>query len=224
MTNRPTKRRPRPDASHAPQPAALAQLLLGQGVFAFSVALFLQAGLGCLPWDVLHQGLHRHLPGLTYGQVTMIVGATVLATWIPLGEKPGIGTAASVLLMGSAVDIALGIVAPPQTLPARWAMLASAIVLSALGTACYVGARLGRGPGDGVMVGLHARTGLPLRRIRLALEVGVTLLGVALGGRVGPATLAYAIVIGPAFQALLPWFDRDRRTAAAHAVPTALRN
>lgn len=179
------------------------QLLLGLILYGVSLALMVRANLGLDPWDVFHQGLSRHL-GWSLGTVVNVVGALVLLLWWPLRQRPGLGTVGNVLVIGTAVDLALRVLPPVQGLPLRLLLMAGAIGLNAVATAAYIGARLGPGPRDGLMTGLVARTGRPVRLVRTLIEVTVLAAGWALGGSVGPGTVAYALLIGPLVQPLLP--------------------
>jgi len=180
------------------------QLGVGLWLYGTSLGLMLRASLGTNPWDVLHQGLTRHV-GLSVGAWVTIMGAVVLLLWIPLRQRPGVGTVANVLVLGVAMDVTLGLVETPRALAARVLLLAGGIVLNGLATGLYIGARLGPGPRDGLMTGLHRRTGRSLRLIRTAIELTVLAAGVALGGRIGVGTVAYALAIGPLAQFFLRW-------------------
>ncbi|WP_291883360.1 hypothetical protein [Cellulomonas sp.] len=163
------------------------------------MALLVHAGLGNMPWDVLTQGISRHT-GLSFGTVTLLTSVVVLACWIPLRQRPGVGTVANVLVIGLLVDPFLaGLDRLPDPLPlaVRIAMVVVGIVLNALATGLYVGACLGPGPRDGLMTGLVARTGRSVRLVRTSIEVLVVAAGWALGGTVGLATVAYAVAVGP---------------------------
>ncbi|MFI2612088.1 YitT family protein [Kitasatospora sp. NPDC018619] len=180
------------------------QLFVGLALYGASMALMLRAGLGLDPWDVLHQGLQR-TAGLSVGAWVTICGALVLLLWIPLRQRPGLGTVANVLVIGAAMDLTLRVVDGPGALPARIALTAAAIALNGLASGLYIGARLGPGPRDGLMTGLHRRTGRSLRLIRTGIEVTVLTAGLLLGGTAGVGTVAYALAIGPLVQLLLPW-------------------
>lgn len=182
------------------------QLAAGLVAYAASMALVVHAGLGSMPWDVLTQGIARHT-GASFGTVTLVTSAVVLACWIPLRQRPGIGTVANVLVIGLLIDPFLAVLdhlPDPLPLAARVALMAAGIVLNGLATGLYVGARLGPGPRDGLMTGLVARTGRPIRLVRTAIEVSVVAAGWALGGTVGVGTVAYALAIGPLVQVFLP--------------------
>jgi uncharacterized membrane protein YczE len=194
----------------------LVRLLLGLIAYGYSSALVLRAGLGSLPWDVFHQGLARHT-GLSIGMVSIVVGAIVLLLWIPLRQRPGVGTLSNVVGVGTFFDIALATLPTPTVLWLRITYLVVGIVVNAVATALYVGARLGPGPRDGLMTGLAAR-GLSVRVARTGIEVIVVAVGFALGGTFGFGTLAYALSIGPLVQLFLPVFLwRETAPAAAPA-------
>jgi len=182
------------------------QLALGLVLYSASIALLVRAGLGAMPWDVLSQGLTR-VTGWSFGTVTVVVSVVVLAAWVPLRQRPGVGTLANVLVIGALVDpfLALGDRLPePLPLPLAGLLVLLGVAVNGLATALYVGARLGPGPRDGLMTGLVARTGWPVRLVRGGIEVGVVAVGWALGGTVGVGTLVYALAIGPLVHVLLP--------------------
>lgn len=180
----------------------LAQLFGGLVLYGASASLILLSTLGNDPWDVLHQGLSRHT-GLGTGTWLCIVGAAALLLWIPLRQRPGIGTIANVVVIGLTVDVILAAVQPPHALAARVALLTSGIVLNGVATGMYIGAQLGPGPRDGLMTGLAAR-GHSLRVVRTGIELTVLVIGAALGGTVGVGTVAYALSIGPLAHVFVP--------------------
>jgi uncharacterized membrane protein YczE len=186
-------------------PRRLLQLVAGLGLYGTSMAMQLRATLGVDPWDVFHQGLARHLP-LSFGLVTAVTGVVVLLLWVPMRQRPGIGTIANVIVIAISVDAALALIPAPSNLPARVALMAGGVVLNGVASAAYIGTRLGPGPRDGLMTGLAARTGRSIRLVRTGLEVTVLATGWLLGGTVGIGTVAYALAIGPLTQAFLPWF------------------
>lgn len=181
----------------------LAQLYAGLFLYGFSMAMMLEAALGLDPWDVLHQGLARYLP-VSFGTVTIVVGAVVLLLWIPLRQWPGLGTVSNVFMIGFSVDFGLWLLPTPQTLAVRIALMVTAVVLNGLAGAAYIGSHFGPGPRDGLMTGLAARTGGSLRLIRTGIEVSVLAVGFLLGGTVGVGTVLYAVSIGPVVQFFLP--------------------
>ncbi|MFJ8436224.1 YitT family protein [Kitasatospora sp. NPDC094019] len=201
----------------------LPQLAVGLALYGGSMGLMLRSGLGLDPWDVFHQGLQGSF-GLSVGAWVTICGALVLLLWIPLRQLPGVGTVANVLLIGGAMDLTLRFVGSPEALPARIATMVAAIVLNGLATGLYIGARLGAGPRDGLMTGLHRRTGGSLRLIRTGIELVVLAVGVLLGGTAGVGTVAYALAIGPLAQFFLPWCTvptAEQAGRAGAAGPTA---
>jgi uncharacterized membrane protein YczE len=184
-------------------PRRLVQLYVGLGAYGASMALLVRSSLGVMPWDVLHQGLARRL-GLSLGTMTIVVGVLVLLCWVPLRQRPGLGTVSNVLVIGVVVDAVLRVLPAPGPMWARVGFVVAGIVLNALATALYLGARLGPGPRDGLMTGLVQRTGGSVRVVRTAIEVGVVLTGWLLGGTLGVATVLYAVAIGPLVHVLLP--------------------
>ena len=180
----------------------LPQLLGGLVLYGLSMAMLVRAGLGLDPWDVLHQGLSHYLP-LSFGAVTILVGAVVLLLWIPLRQKPGLGTVLNVFVVGIAADVGLWLIPAPDQLASRIVMMVSAVVLNGMAGAIYIGSQLGPGPRDGLMTGLAARTGRSLRLVRIGLELTVLVIGVLLGGTVGVGTVLYALAIGPLVQFFL---------------------
>ena len=177
-------------------------LLTGLVCYGFSMAMMVRAGLGLDPWDVFHQGLTRHTP-MTIGVASAVVGVVVLLLWIPLRNKPGIGTVANVIVIAVTVDAGLAVLSAPESMPARIALMLAAVVLNAVATVLYVGAGLGPGPRDGLMTGLVARSGLSVRVVRTAIEATVLGAGWLLGGSVGVGTVVYAFGIGPMVQLVL---------------------
>ncbi|MGN7781193.1 YczE/YyaS/YitT family protein [Mycolicibacterium sp. 22603] len=171
------------------------------------MAVMVQAGLGLDPWDVFHQGLSRHT-GLTIGTVTALVGIIVLLAWIPLRNRPGVGTVANVIVIAVAVDIGIALLPATTDLRVRVAMMLAAVVLNAVSTVLYIGAGLGPGPRDGLMTGLVTRTGRSVRLVRTVIEVTVLALGFLLGGTVGVGTVIYAFGIGPLVQLMLRLMPR----------------
>ncbi len=174
-------------------------LLLGLTGYGFSMAVMVRAGLGLDPWDVFHQGLAQRT-GMTIGVASAVVGLAVLLAWIPLRNRPGVGTVANVIVIALTVDAGLAILSEPTSLAARIAMMVGAVVLNAIATVLYIGAGLGPGPRDGLMTGLVVRTGLSVRLIRTSIEASVLTIGWLLGGTVGVGTLLYAFGIGPLVQ------------------------
>ena len=181
----------------------LLQLYLGLALYGASMALLVRSSLGVMPWDVLHQGLARQL-GWSLGAVTVLVGALVLLAWLPLRQRPGLGTVSNVVVIGVAVDGVLAVLPDAQGLPLRIGFAVAGIVLNAVATAAYIGVHLGPGPRDGLMTGLVRRTGGSVRVVRTSIEVAVVAVGWLLGGTLGVVTVAYALLIGPLVHVLLP--------------------
>jgi uncharacterized membrane protein YczE len=185
----------------------LTQLYLGLVLYGVSMALMVESSLGLDPWDVFHQGLARRT-GLSIGTITIAVGALVLLLWIPLRQRPGLGTVSNVVVIGLAVDAALALLPTVQWLPTRIAFLVAGILLNGIATGLYIGARLGPGPRDGLMTGYVAlRPGRSIRVVRTVIEVTVLAVGALLGGTVGVGTVAYAVSIGPLAHLFIPTFS-----------------
>ena len=183
----------------------LVQLYAGLVLYGISMALFVRGRLGVMPWDVLHQGLARRIGG-TLGTMTIAVGVLVLLLWIPLRERPGLGTVSNVIVIGLAVDAVLRVLPAPDPLALRIGFVGLGVLLNAVATAAYIGARLGPGPRDGLMTGLVRRTGWSVRLVRTTIEVTVVALGWLLGGTFGVGTLVYAFGVGPVVHVLMPRF------------------
>jgi len=195
----------------------LPQLLVGLVLFGWSMAMLVRSGLGLDPWDVFHQGLANHLP-ITFGQVTIVVGALVLLLWVPLRQRPGIGTVLNVFVIGLAADAGLAAMPAITGLPGQIAMLLGGVVANGLAGALYVGARLGPGPRDGLWVALTKRTGHSIRLVRTVLEVTIVAIGWLLGGVVGIGTVVYALAIGPIVQLFMPLVEvRVDEASTVHA-------
>lgn len=180
------------------------QLLGGLTLFGVAIALMVRGAIGLAPWDVLHSGLTHWLP-LTIGQLIVAVSFVVLVLWIPLGERPGVGTLANALVIGLVTDATLVVLPPVDDLLGRAALMVTGVALNGLSSAIYIGAQLGRGPRDGLMTGLARRTGWSLRLVRTGLEVAVLAAGLALGGVAGIGTVVFALAIGPLTQFFLPF-------------------
>jgi uncharacterized membrane protein YczE len=186
-------------------PRRLVQLYAGLVLYGVSMAVMIRADLGLDPWDVFHQGVAHRTP-LSFGAVVIVTGVLVLLLWVPLRQWPGLGTVSNAVVIGLAVDAALGVLARPDALWLRAAMVPTGIALNAVATAAYIGARLGPGPRDGLMTGLVRRSGRSVRLVRTSLELTVLAVGWLLGGTVGVGTVLYAVAIGPLVHLLLPRF------------------
>jgi uncharacterized membrane protein YczE len=182
----------------------IGQLLLGLFLYGIGIALMVRGAVGVAPWDVLSQGISLRT-GLSFGLVTNLIGAAVLLAWIPIRQKPGIGTIANVLLIGPSAQFGLWVIPVLDDLVARVAVFCLGLAVVALATGLYIGARMGPGPRDGLMTGIHRRWGWPIWVARTAVEVTVLTIGWVLGGNVGLGTLAFALLIGPMVHRTIPW-------------------
>lgn len=197
----------------------LPQLFIGLILYGVSLAMMVRGTLGLAPWDVLHSGLIRYVP-ISLGQAVIGMSFVVLLLWIPLRERPGLGTIANAVVVGLSADATLALLDSPAAMVPRVALMLGGVALCGLASAIYIGAQLGRGPRDGLMTGLNRRTGLSLRLVRTGLEITVVLIGLVLGGVLGIGTAIYALAIGPLTQAWLPFFlvrlpaPRDSRRGA----------
>lgn len=200
----------------------LVLLYAGLLLFGFSSAMMVRGNLGLDPWNVLHQGLAQHLP-FSFGTVIIGVGALLMLLWIPLRQRPGLGTISNVLLVGLAADASLAILPQPGELVSQGAMLIAGVVLNGIASGMYIGAGLGPGPRDGLMTGLSARSGWSIRRTRTGIEVLVLALGWLLGGAVGFGTLFFALGIGPIVHVALPVFQAMVRAPEAGSQAGAVR-
>ncbi|GAA3477994.1 hypothetical protein [Streptomyces yanii] len=198
----------------------LMQLYVGLALYGASSALMVRAGLGLEPWGVLHQGLAERT-GLSIGVVAIIVGAVVLLLWIPMRQRPGLGTVSNVFAIGLAMDGTLALVPELHGLAARIVVMVAGIALNGVATGLYIAARFGPGPRDGLMTGLHRRTGRSVRLVRTAIEVAVVATGFLLGGSLGVGTVLYALSIGPLAQLFLRFFAVPEAKPADETVAPA---
>jgi uncharacterized membrane protein YczE len=187
----------------------VAQLLIGLFLYGAGCALTVEAGLGVDPWTVFAQGLSLRT-GIGIGWITNIVGFFVLLLWIPLRQRPGVGTVANILLVGTSMQLVLGIVPPVTGIVAQAATLLGGILVVALASGLYIGARFGPGPRDGLMTGLNGRLGWPIWVCRALVELTVLAIGWLLGGTVGIGTVLFAVLIGPLVHVALPLLDTRR--------------
>ena len=195
------------------------QLQSGLLLYGLSLALMVRANFGLNPWSVFHQGLSG-LTGISLGLIVNGVGALVLLTWIPLRQRPGIGTISNVLVLGTAADLALLALPPVAGLWLRVLMLGLAVLLNAVATGAYIGAGLGPGPRDGITTGLVRITGWQIRWIRTGVEGAVLAVGWLMGGTIGIGTVVYLLANGPLIQIFLPMFtlppaERPKRLSPA---------
>ncbi|MGW1893470.1 membrane protein YczE [Streptomyces sp. NPDC002004] len=199
----------------------LPQLVAGLALYGLSLAATVRASLGVSPWAVLNEGLEQHTP-LSFGMVTAAVGVAVLVLWIPLRQRPTLGTVTNVVVVAYASDLGLALLPQHLDLAARLGLLVGGVLLNGLSVAVYVGARLGPGPRDGLMTGASAVTGRSIRAVRTLIEITVLALGWLLGGTVGGGTVLYALAVGPTTQFFLPRFVyRSIAERAATAAPRA---
>ncbi|WP_280353670.1 YczE/YyaS/YitT family protein [Nocardia otitidiscaviarum] len=213
----------------------LIALYVGLVLYGLSMAVMIRAGLGLDPWDVFHQGVDLRVP-ISFGAVVAVTGVAVLLAWIPLRQRPGLGTVSNVVVIAVAVDAGLWLLPQVHGLGWRIAAMGIAVVVNAVATVLYIGAGTGPGPRDGLMTGLVRRTGRPVWMIRTGIEATVLATGWLLGGSVGIGTLVYAFGIGPLIQLMIPFVDdwlpgfRDPDSAAperpspAAGVPAGVGN
>lgn len=179
------------------------QLLLGLFVYGIAIALMIRAGVGISPWDVLAQGISIHT-GIPFGLVTNIVGGVVLLLWIPIRQRLGIGTVLNALLIGPSAEVGLWAIPLQTELWVRIPMFIGGLLLLAIATGLYIGARFGPGPRDGLMTGIHRKFGVRIWIVRTSIEVIVLIIGWILGGNVGLGTLAFALLVGPLVHVTMP--------------------
>lgn len=190
----------------------LVQLCAGLILYGFSIALVVKADLGLDPWNVLNEGLSERT-GFSFGSIVIIIGASVLLLWIPLRQRPGIGTISNIILIGLAADGFLWLLPEPPSLLLSSIMLLAGVAVNGVATAAYIGAGLGPGPRDGLMTGIVGRTGWPVRTVRTSIELTVLGVGWILGGSVGLGTALYAVAIGPIIHIMLPLLAVQPETA-----------
>ncbi len=187
-------------------PRRIIQLLIGLFLYGIGIAFIIRGVLGAAPWDVLSQGISMHLP-LSFGVITIIVSAIVLLVWIPIRQKPGVGTILNAVLVGPSADIGFLWIPETDLLWLRVVFFVIGLTTLAAATGLYIGAHFGPGPRDGLMTGLHRVTGRPIWMVRTALEVTVVVIGWLLGGIVGLGTVAFALLVGPMCQFFMRLFD-----------------
>lgn len=195
----------------------LALLFVGLVLFGVSIAMLVRAGLGVGPWDVLHQGLARHT-AWSLGAIVIGVSVVVLVLWIPLRERPGLGTVANAIVIGLVVDATLVVLSTPTTLAGRSTLMLGGILVNGVATGMYIGAGLGSGPRDGLMTGLAGR-GHAISSARTGIELVVLAAGWLLGGTVGIGTVAFALSIGPLAQLFLRWFTLPDQPTSPDIAP-----
>lgn len=194
------------------------QLLIGLVLYGLGLALMIRGAIGVAPWDVLSQGVSRQT-GLPFGVVTNLVGVVVLLLWIPIRQRPGVGTVLNVMMVGPSAELGLWLIPPVDALWMRVPLFALGLLVTGAATGLYLGARFGPGPRDGLMTGIHRRLGWRVWVVRTGIEVTVLSLGWALGGNVGIGTLAFALLIGPLAQVAMPLFRVPEPPDARGATP-----
>jgi uncharacterized membrane protein YczE len=204
-------------------PFRLVRLVIGLLLYGLADGLMIQAHLGVDPWTVFALGVAKQT-GLGIGLLTAVIGLLVLLLWIPLRQRPGIGTILNILLVSAGIQLTVWLVPPVTVLWAQILVFSAGLVLLAVASGIYIGAHLGPGPRDGLMTGIHNRTGWPIWVGRTGVEATVLLVGWLLGGDVGFGTLAFAVLIGPLCNLTLPLFGVHRtakplRQAQGAAVP-----
>ena len=195
------------------------QLPVGLVLCGAGIALMIRAAVGVSPWEVLAQGVSQQT-GIAFGFVVNIVGALVLLLWIPLRQRPGVGTVLNVMLIGPSAQLGLAIIPEQTELWLQILVYAAGLVLLAIATGLYIGAGFGPGPRDGLMTGVHRRYGWPLWAVRTAIETVVLVIGWLLGGNVGVGTLAFALLIGPLVGRTLPMLRVPTASAPTASAPT----
>jgi len=198
----------------------LTQLLIGLFLYGIGIALIVRGGIGVAPWDVLTQGIDNHTH-LGFGVITMLISAVVLLLWIPIRQKPGAGTVLNALLVGPSADAGLWLIPADLDLWARILLFAAGLLLVAVATGLYIGAHFGPGPRDGLMTGLHKRSGWKIWIVRTGIEVTVLGIGWALGGNVGIGTVLFAVLIGPLCHRTIPFFAIKRPAPTPAEPPLA---
>jgi len=199
----------------------VAQLIVGLFLYGMGIALMVRASVGVAPWDVLTLGIEKQT-GLGFGLITFIVSLFVMLLWIPIRQKPGIGTVLNVLLVGPFAQVGLWIIPPIDGLLWEILVFASGLLILAVATGLYIGARFGPGPRDGLMTGIHARWGWRIWIVRTSIEVVVLSIGWVLGGDVGFGTLAFALLIGPLVNITIPRLRVPLATAPKDPEPVVV--
>ncbi len=199
-----------PSSPAADWAVRLARCVAGLAMFGIGISLIIEAHFGAAPWDVFHQGL-AELTGISVGNIIILVGLALLLLWIPLRQKPGVGTLLNALEIGVTVDLIMPLIPDAEMIVVRTCYLVAGIVVIAIGSGLYIGSGLGAGPRDGLMIGL-VRLGLSVRLARTAIEITVLVAGVALGSTVGVGTVAFTFGIGPLVQIFLPRLALPPRT------------
>lgn len=196
------------------------QLILGLFLYGIGISLMVRASLGIAPWDVLTQGLSEQT-GWSFGALTNLIGLVVLLLWIPIRQKPGLGTVLNVLLIGPSAQFGLWLFPEFQGLWQQVPAFVGGLLILALATGMYIGANFGPGPRDGLMTGLNRRTGWPIGLVRTLIEASVLAAGWLMGGDAGWGTLVFALSIGPICAVTMHWFAPKPRALAGNVIPEA---
>jgi uncharacterized membrane protein YczE len=197
------------------------QLLIGLFLYGIGIALIVRAAIGVAPWDVLTQGIDNHTH-LGFGLITVLMSGVVLLLWIPIRQKLGIGTVLNALLVGPSADVGLWLIPEGLDLWLRIVLFAAGLLVLAAATGLYIGAHFGPGPRDGLMTGLHRRTGWKIWIVRTGIEVVVLAIGWALGGNVGVGTVLFAVLVGPLCNWTIPFFAIKRTAATPFVEATSV--
>jgi len=192
----------------------LLRCVTGLAFFGIGIAFFVKSTLGVPPWDVFHSGVSKHT-GLGLGTVLIIVAFFVLLLWIPLRLRPGIGTILNAVEIGLVENVAQDLLPDTSNIAVRIAFMAAGMLCIAAGSGFYIGAELGSGPRDGLMLGLNKRFGISVRLARTVVEVSVMIIGILLGGKIGIGTFVFAFGIGPLVQIMLKVFRMSNAQVAA---------
>jgi uncharacterized membrane protein YczE len=204
--------------------------MFGLTIFGIGEGLVTWSELGNSPWTVFAEGIEVQTP-LTIGAATLLIGVAVLLSWIPLRERPGLGTLLNVIVISVMLDVTLWLLPESDALGLRWPALFAGIVIVGIGSGFYLRADLGPGPRDGLMTGIHERTGWPIFAVRTGIEATAVAIGWVLGGTVGAGSVLFAVLIGPAVATALRFTPSARgearsptaeRTAPDQAVPASV--
>ena len=192
----------------------LVQLVVGLLLYGAGCALTVRAGLGVDPWTVLAEGVSGHI-SIGVGWTTNLIGLGVLLLWLPLRQRPGAGTVANIVLVGTSMQVVLDVLPPAEGTLGQVAACLGGIVVVAAASGLYIGAHFGPGPRDGLMTGIHRRWRWPIWLARGSVELTVLAAGWMLGGTVGVGTVLFAVLIGPLVHVALPLTDTRRRGVSA---------
>ena len=186
-------------------PLRVVQLLVGLSLYGVGIGLMVRGALGISPWDVLAQGVAT-TSGLEFGLVMFFVSLGIFLLWIPLRQRPGIGTALNIVVVPITAQLTIEVLGQPAELWLRIVLLVAGLWVIGVATGIYLGAGFGPGPRDGLMTGLHRMTGWPIWLVRTLIEVVVVAVGWLLGGDASVGTLAFAFLMGPIVHLSMPWF------------------